>query len=105
MTNPKLSALEDHGAFVGRHIGTDASEQSAMLEVLGYATRGAVIDGLIPVAIRERSPIPLPGAMAEAEALAALRTIASRNVVAKSFIGQGYYGTHTPAVIQRNILE
>src|SRR4029450_5184606 len=105
MTNPKLSALEDHGAFVGRHIGTEASEQSAMLEVLGYPTRAALIDALVPAAIRERSPLPLPGPMAEAEALAALRAIASRNVVAKSFIGQGYYGTYTPGVIQRNILE
>ncbi|HET9047149.1 MAG TPA: aminomethyl-transferring glycine dehydrogenase, partial [Casimicrobiaceae bacterium] len=105
MTTPKLLALEDHGAFVGRHIGTDASEQAAMLEVLGFRTRGALIDALVPTTIRERAPIPLPGPMAEAEAIAALRAIASRNIVAKSFIGQGYYGTHTPGVIQRNILE
>ena len=100
-----LTALEDHGAFVGRHIGTDAADQAEMLRVLGYPTRAALIDALVPAAIREREALPLPGPMTEAEALAALRSIASSNVVAKSFIGQGYYGTHTPGVIQRNILE
>ncbi len=100
-----LTALEDHGAFVGRHIGTDAADQAEMLRVLGYPTRAALIDALVPAAIREREALPLPGPMSEAEALAALRAIASSNVVAKSFIGQGYYGTHTPGVIQRNILE
>ncbi|MEP6679167.1 MAG: glycine dehydrogenase (aminomethyl-transferring), partial [Betaproteobacteria bacterium] len=98
-----LAALEDHAGFVSRHIGTDATEQAAMLEVLGYPTRAALIDALVPSAIRERAPLPLPGPTSEAEALAVLRAIAARNVVARSFIGQGYYGTHTPGVIARNV--
>ena len=102
---PPLSALEDHGAFAGRHIGPDATEQAEMLRELGYPTRAALIDALVPAGIRERAPLPLRGPMTEAEALAELRVIASKNLVARSFIGQGYYGTHVPGVIQRNILE
>ena len=97
--------LEDHGAFIGRHIGTTADDQTAMLRALGFASRGALIDALVPPAIRERAPLALPGPLPEAEALARLRSIAAQNRVAKSFIGQGYYGTYTPAVIARNVLE
>src|SRR5206468_3710569 len=68
-------------------------------------SRSALIDALVPPAIRERVPLALPGPLTEAEALARLRSIAAQNRVAKSFIGQGYYGTHTPAVIARNVLE
>ncbi len=76
-----------------------------MLEVLGYASRAALMDAIVPAAIRRRAPLALPGAMTEAQALARMRSIASRNKVLKSFIGQGYYGTHTPGVILRNVLE
>ena len=76
-----------------------------MLEALGYATRDALIDAIVPEAIRLREPLPLPGPVDEAGALARLRAIATRNRVLKSFIGQGYYGTHTPGVILRNVLE
>ncbi len=100
-----LAALEAHDAFIGRHIGTSSADQATMLAALRFASRGALIDALVPAAIRERTPLPLPGPMSEPEALARLRELAARNVVAKSFIGQGYYGTHTPGVIQRNILE
>ena len=87
-------------------IGTDAADQAEMLRVLGYPTRAALIDALVPAAIRERASrcrcrVRCP----RRKRLPALRSIASSNVVAKSFIGQGYYGTHTPGVIQRNILE
>jgi glycine dehydrogenase len=100
-----LAQLEDAAAFAARHIGTSESDQAAMLAELGYASRGALMDAIVPDAIRERAPIPLPAAMTEAAALAKLRAIASSNRVAKSYIGQGYYGTHTPGVILRNILE
>ena len=76
-----------------------------MLEVLGYASRAALMDAIVPAAIRRKAPLALPGAMTEAQALARMRSIASRNKVLKSFIGQGYYGTHTPGVILRNVLE
>ena len=105
MNGPALTTLEAHDAFVGRHIGTSPADQAAMLRVLGFASRAALIDALVPAAIRERAPLPLPGPMSEPEALARLAELAARNVVARSFIGQGYYGTHTPGVIQRNILE
>jgi glycine dehydrogenase len=101
----KLHELEDAAAFAARHIGTSAADQAAMLAELGYASRGALMDAIVPPAIREQAPIPLPGPMSEAAALAKLRTIAAGNRVAKSYIGQGYYATHTPGVILRNILE
>src|SRR5437660_8356979 len=100
-----LSALEGHDAFLGRHIGTTDDDQAAMLRVLGFDSRSALIDAVIPPAIREPAPLALPQPMSEAEALARLKSIAAKNRVAKSFIGQGYYGTHTPAVIARNVLE
>src|SRR5437016_10204393 len=100
-----LSTVEAHDAFVRRHIGTTADDQRAMLRVLGFDSRSALIDAVVPPAIREPAPLALPQPMSEAEALARLRSIAAQNRVAKSFIGQGYYGTHTPAVIARNVLE
>jgi glycine dehydrogenase len=100
-----LATLEQTDAFVARHIGTAPSDQAAMLEVLGYASRAALMDAIVPAAIRCRAPLALPGGMTEAQALSRIRSMASRNKVLKSFIGQGYYGTHTPAVILRNVLE
>jgi len=100
-----LAALEDHGAFVPRHIGSTDDEQAAMLAAIGQPTRAALMDAVVPATIRNRAPLPLPGPRGEQEALAALRAIAARNDVKRSFIGQGYYGTHTPPVILRNILE
>ncbi|MEP6941793.1 MAG: aminomethyl-transferring glycine dehydrogenase [Betaproteobacteria bacterium] len=100
-----LDALEQHADFVARHIGTTDDEQRAMLEVLGFASRGALIDAIVPPAIRSARALALPPPKGEQEALSALKAIARKNRVPKSFIGQGYYGTHTPAVIQRNVLE
>jgi glycine dehydrogenase len=103
--SPSLTALEDHAAFVARHIGPDAQEQADMLKALGYASREALIDALVPPSIREREPLALPGPRSEAEALARIKEIAAKNRVLKSYIGQGYYGTITPGVVLRNILE
>ena len=100
-----LPTLEETDAFAARHIGTAPQDQAAMLEVLGYASRAALMDAIVPAAIRRKAPLALPGAMTEAQALSRMRLIASRNQVLKSFIGQGYYGTHTPGVILRNVLE
>ena len=102
---PQAAELERHDGFEERHVGPDASDQAAMLSVLGYATRAALIDAAVPVGIRERSALALPRGQSEAEALAELSKIAARNTVMRSFIGQGYYDTHLPAVIRRNILE
>jgi len=100
-----LQSLEGHDAFVGRHVGTPASAQQAMLQELGFASRAALMNAVVPKAIRLAEPLALPPPQGEAEALAKLRRIASHNRVLKSFIGQGYHGTHTPGVIQRNVLE
>jgi glycine dehydrogenase len=91
--------------FIARHIGTDAADQAAMLQALGYASRAALMDAIVPARIRRRTPLALPAAQSEHRTLAALQALAAQNVVAKSFIGQGYYGTYTPGVILRNILE
>ena len=103
-----LAALECHDAFAQRHIGPDAADQHAMLEALGFASRAAFIDAVIPESIRRHETLPL-GAFtqpkSEAEALASLRKLADQNLVFRNYIGQGYYGTHTPAVILRNVLE
>ncbi|AIP64477.1 aminomethyl-transferring glycine dehydrogenase [Burkholderia thailandensis] len=103
-----LAALETHDAFAERHIGPDAASQQAMLDTLGFASRAALIDAVIPASIRRAETLPLgPFAqpLSEAEALAALRELADKNQVFRSYIGQGYYDTHTPAVILRNVLE
>ncbi|AIO67564.1 aminomethyl-transferring glycine dehydrogenase [Burkholderia oklahomensis] len=103
-----LAALETHDAFAERHIGPDDASQHAMLDTLGFASRAALIDAVIPASIRRGDALPLgPFAQpkSEAEALAALRELADKNQVFRSYIGQGYYDTHTPAVILRNVLE
>ncbi len=100
-----LSDLQSHRGFVDRHIGTTAADQAEMLETLGYASRSALIDAVVPASIRYREPLALPAAKGEHEALAALKACARKNRVLKSFIGQGYYGTLTPGVILRNVLE
>ncbi|MBA5688765.1 aminomethyl-transferring glycine dehydrogenase [Rugamonas apoptosis] len=108
MTRTSLTQLEARDAFLARHIGPDAADQQAMLSVLGYASRAALIDALVPANIRNQGALPLgqySAPMPEQEALGKLKAIASRNQVLKSLIGQGYYNTHTPGVILRNIFE
>ncbi len=104
-TLPSLAALENAAEFQPRHIGIDAADEAHMLSVIGEASRRALIDGIVPRSIARSQPMDLPAATTEAGALAELKAIAAKNQVFKSFIGQGYYGTHTPGVILRNILE
>src|SRR6187399_375946 len=100
-----LAELESAGEFVPRHVGIDADEEARMLSVIGAASRRELIDQLVPRSIARPTPMRLPPPLGEAEALAELRGIAAQNRVLKSFIGQGYHGTHTPGVILRNVLE
>ena len=100
-----LSVLENTTEFLPRHIGIDADDEAHMLSVIGEASRRALIDSIVPRSIARRHAMDVPPPASEAAALAELKAIASRNQVLKSFIGQGYYGTHTPGVILRNILE
>jgi glycine dehydrogenase len=102
---PSLQQLENAEEFLARHIGIDAADEARMLPVIGSETRAELIDGIVPAAIRRAKPMRLPAPITEADALAELKAIAAKNKVFKSFIGQGYYGTHTPGVILRNVLE
>ena len=94
-----------HTAFAQRHIGASAAEQAEMLDVIGVSSRAALIDATVPEAIRSKAPLNVPPALSEEAALAELRKLADKNILMKSFIGQGYYGTHLPSVLLRNILE
>ncbi|MCY7312730.1 MAG: aminomethyl-transferring glycine dehydrogenase, partial [Pseudoxanthomonas sp.] len=100
-----LRELEHHSAFVERHIGPNDAEIAHMLQVIGHESLDAMTDAIVPGKIKSSTPLALPDAITEVEALAKIRAIADKNQVFRSFIGQGYYGTHTPNVILRNILE
>lgn len=100
-----LGELENPSEFVARHIGIEAEDERRMLSAIGAASRRALIDSIVPRAIVRPQPMQLPAPLTEAQALAELKAIASKNKVLRSFIGQGYHGTHTPGVILRNILE
>ena len=100
-----LGTLENATEFLPRHIGIDAADEAHMLSVIGEASRRALIDAIVPRSIARTSLMDLPAPVTEAAALAELKAMAAKNKVLKSFIGQGYYGTHTPGVILRNILE
>jgi glycine dehydrogenase len=98
-------ALEPLDTFPRRHVGPDETEQQAMLRAIGAASLEELIAQTVPAAIRLPAPLTLPRAKSESEALASIKTLASKNKVFKSFLGMGYYDTITPGVILRNILE
>jgi len=102
---PSLRELEHHHAFIERHIGPNDAEIAQMLRVIGHDSLEAMTDAIVPGKIKSPAPLALPQAITEVEALAKIRAIADKNKVFRSFIGQGYYGTLTPNVILRNILE
>ena len=79
-----------------------------MLADLGFDSMEELIATTVPASVRDTEPLTLTGlpvAMSEPEVVAHMRSLAAKNRVVTSMIGQGYYGTHTPAVIQRNVLE
>ena len=92
-------------SFVARHVGPSSAEQQAMLATLGYDSLDAFIDAVVPEQIRFRATLATGPEQTEADVLASLRRIASKNQVWRTFIGMGYYGTHTPNVILRNVME
>ncbi len=100
-----LGDLENPSEFIARHIGIDSPDEAHMLGVVGSASRRALIEGIVPRAIARSRAMDIPPPVTEAEALKQLKAIASKNKMFKSFIGQGYYGTFTPGVILRNVLE
>ncbi len=91
--------------FVRRHIGPGEIQIREMLETVGYDSLDALLDTAVPEQIRLDRDLDLAPPLTEREALRELRQIAERNEVYRSYIGLGYHGTHTPPVIQRNILE
>src|SRR5688572_24851140 len=101
--DPLVSARQTH--FAARHIGPRAPDVREMLDTLGYPTLDALIDAVVPDDIRLRRPLALPPGRSEREVLQALRAMAAQNQVFRSYIGMGYYGTFTPPVILRNVLE
>jgi len=102
---PSLRELEHNSAFVDRHIGPNDAEIAQMLRTVGHDSLESLTDAIVPGSIKSPAPLALPESLTEVDALAKIRAIADKNKVLRSFIGQGYYGTHTPNVILRNILE
>jgi glycine dehydrogenase len=100
-----LADLQNAAEFIARHVGPSVDDQQQMLSALGCANLQQLTEQVVPEAIAMADDLAIVDGCSEAQALAELREIASHNRVYKSFIGQGYYGTITPNVIQRNILE
>ena len=91
--------------FISRHIGPDNEETKEMLAAIGVNTLDELIDKTVPAGIRLHEKLGIAGPMSEFEYLSELKTIANKNKVVKSYIGQGYYDTITPSVILRNLFE
>ncbi|CAB4877640.1 unannotated protein [freshwater metagenome] len=102
---PTLDDLLDQHEFSRRHIGPDESETRHMLDLLGLQSVDELLDATVPASIRMQDALALPPGITVTEALAELRSIAAQNVLRTSLIGTGYYGTTTPPVILRNVLE
>ncbi|MGW7052359.1 aminomethyl-transferring glycine dehydrogenase [Streptomyces sp. NPDC054887] len=100
-----LSELERGIPFEQRHIGPDAEAQAKMLAQVGYGSLDELTAAAVPDVIKSAEALGLPDARTEAEVLAELRTLADRNQVLAPMIGLGYYGTFTPPVILRNVME
>lgn len=100
-----LRQLENHEAFIDRHIGPDAQQQQEMLETVGAKTLPDLIASIVPQDIQLAEPPQIGAAATEFAALAELKGIASRNKRFKTYIGMGYTAVQTPPVILRNMLE
>lgn len=100
-----LKALSRNDSFDARHLGPSEAETAQMLQTVGFESLTQLSDAAVPQAIKIPRPLIIEDGRTEVDALAELRELASANKTSRSFIGMGYYGTHTPGVIQRNILE
>ena len=105
VTPPRRGRRELDGSFAERHIGPEPHDVARMLRTIGLPDLDALANAVMPAAIRDTTPLNLPAPATEVEALAELRALADLNTVAVPMIGLGYYGTHTPSVIRRNVLE
>jgi glycine dehydrogenase len=105
-TRTSSAREKDHvDSFARRHIGPNQQARAEMLAELEFENLDALIEATVPKNIRLERPLNMPDAASEWDALAELRQLAKKNIVARSFIGAGYSDTITPPVIQRNILE
>src|SRR5262249_18345498 len=95
----------DPNDFSRRHIGPSPEDVRDMLSIIGVSDVGELVSQTVPDAIRQATPLALPPGISETEALQKLRIIADKNKIFTSLIGQGYYGTILPPVIQRSVLE
>jgi glycine dehydrogenase len=103
--NPRLMDVPDPADFVHRHIGPAPADTTQMLETIGVSSIDELVEQTVPSAIRQRVPLAIGAGLSETDILHQLRAMAANNMVLASLIGQGYYGTILPPVIQRNILE
>ncbi|PHY06072.1 MAG: glycine dehydrogenase (aminomethyl-transferring) [Alcaligenaceae bacterium] len=97
--------IDTSGEFIPRHIGPSEADQQRMLEAIGAPSLEALMQEVVPANIRMTQELDLPAPRAEADVLAEMKKIAAGNQVFRNYIGQGYYGTQTPNVILRNVLE
>ena len=104
-TTTRDTTISHADSFIPRHVGPSEAEVAEMLALLGYATLDELIDATIPEPIRLRRPLAIHDRRSEHEALAAMRAIARKNRIFRSYLGYGYHDTLTPPVIQRNVLE
>ncbi|WP_314408238.1 aminomethyl-transferring glycine dehydrogenase [Pseudomonas kuykendallii] len=100
-----MTELSTQNEFIARHIGPREADTAAMLQSLGYDSLEALSASVIPESIKGTSVLDLPAGQSEAAALAEIKAIAAKNQLFTHYMGQGYYGTHTPAPILRNLLE
>jgi len=102
MTQVNLGTANE---FIARHIGPRAGDEQAMLNSLGFDSLEALSASVIPESIKGTSVLGLDDGLSEADALAMIKSIAGKNQLFKTYIGQGYYNCHTPSPILRNLLE
>ena len=105
LSQSSLSDLENHGEFIRRHIGPDEAQVDGILKTLGVNSIDSLIEQTVPAGILKQDELNLPPAMTEQAALEALKAIACKNQIFKSYIGMGYHDTIVPNVILRNVLE
>jgi glycine dehydrogenase len=96
---------DSYEQFADRHIGPNTSDLSKILSFLGYSTLSDLSNAAVPINIQNPAPLAIADGVSESEVLAELKAFADANEVLTSMIGLGYYGTHTPGVILRNITE
>jgi len=105
MSSRLLAIDSSLNAFSRRHVGPDSAQIEEMLQAIGAQSLEQLIASTVPASILRKDSMDLPAALSEADALTKLRAIAAQNQVFRSHIGMGYYDTHTPLVILRNVLE